>query len=488
MKKLLKKRLLGAAAGVLSIVLALSGCGGGSTSGSKNMDDKDLVWYMIGTAPTDLDMVMEKVSEITKEKIGVGVKMYQVANSDYARKIQTMLNSGEEFDICFTNMAQLDNMRKGNFVDMTDLIKKEGKDMLDTIPEEVFDLAKIDGKLYGIPTYKEIAWQNTWMVNVPIAEKYGIDYKNEITTLEDIEPILEKVKQGEGAGFLPLMPFSAGMIGVLPYEFVGDTIFGMKLNYDNPEDTDHKIVNVYETEDAKQHFKTMRRYYEKGYLPQDVTTNSDAEKKGTWFLNLNSYQPEYEVADSVSKGYKIDVVYRHRPVMTNTVGAMNSIPVSCKRPEKAMQFLNLVNTDKELRNLIGYGIKGVHYNLNEDGKRVLTQQGKDNYGSMPQYALGNLFLNDLAETDRDGKWERFEEYNNSAVESPLKGFFFDSKAVKNEIAAMENVISQYKKDLLFGRVDPDVVLPEFLQKLKDVGSEKVQAEMQKQYDEFRAKK
>ena len=66
--------------------------------------------------------------------------------------------------------------------------------------------------------------------------------------------------------------------------------------------------------------------------------------------------------------------------------------------------------------------------------------------------------------------------------------FFDSKAVKNEIAAMENVISQYKKDLLFGRVDPDVVLPEFLQKLKDVGSDKVQAEMQKQYDEFRAKK
>lgn len=83
---------------------------------------------------------------------------------------------------------------------------------------------------------------------------------------------------------------------------------------------------------------------------------------------------------------------------------------------------------------------------------------------------------------------RFEEYNASAIESPLKGFFFDSKPVKSEIAAMENVVSQYKKDLLFGRVDPDVVLPEFLQKLKDVGSEKVQAEMQKQYDEFLASK
>lgn len=487
--KSLKKTFFGIAAGVLSAALMLTGCGGGDGAGTSGKgNDKDLVWYMIGTAPTDLDMVMEEVSKITREKIGVGVKMYQVANADYARKIQTMLNSGEEFDLCFINQAQLDNMRKGNFVELSDLLKNQGKDMAETIPENVFDLARIDGKLYGIPTYKEVAWQNTWMVNVPIAEKYGIDYKNEITTLEEIEPILEKVKEGEGSGFLPLMPYSAGMIGVIPYEFVGDTIFGTQLNFDNPEAVDHKIVNVYETEAAKNHLETMRRYYEKGYLPQDVTGNSDAEKKGSWFLNLNSYQPEYEVADSVSKGYQIDVVYRHKPVMTNTVGAMNGIPVSCKRPEKVMEFLNLVNTDKQIRNMIGYGIEGVHYNLNEEGKRVLTQQGKDNYGSMPQYALGNLFLNDLAETDRDGKWERFEEYNASAVESPLKGFFFDSKPVKSEIAAMENVVSQYKKDLLFGRVDPDVVLPEFLQKLKDVGSEKVQAEMQKQYDEFLASK
>lgn len=483
----LKKRFLAIAACVLSIALLLSGCGNATVKNSKN-SDKDLVWYMIGVAPTDLDMVMEEVSKITREKIGVGVKMYMVANADYPRKIQTMLNSGEEFDLCFINNAQLDNIRKGNFVELSELLQNQGKDMLDAISAETFDAAKIDGKLYGIPTYKEIAWQNTWMVNVPIAEKYNIDYKNEITTLEEIEPILEKVKQGEGSGFLPLMPYSAGMIGVIPYEFVGDTIFGIRLNYDNPEDVDHKIVNVYETEEAKQHIETMRRYYEKGYLPQDVTANSDAEKKGTWFLNLNSYQPEYEIADSAAKGYKIDVVYRHTPIITSTTGAMNAIPVSCKRPEKVMEFLNLVNTDKEIRNLIGYGINGVHYNLNDEGKRVLTQQGKDNYGNLPQYALGNLFLNELAESDNDDKWERFEEYNASAVESPLKGFFFDSKPVKNEIAAMENVVSQYKKDLLFGRIDPTTALPEFLQKLKDVGSEKVQVEMQRQYDEFLANK
>ncbi|MEG2381241.1 MAG: ABC transporter substrate-binding protein [Oscillospiraceae bacterium] len=482
----MKKRLSFVLISILCMSLVLTSCGGDKGSGNSAKGDNggDLVWYMIGAAPTDLDMVMAEVSKITKEKIGVGVKMYQVANADYVRKIQTMVNSGETFDLCFINQAQMDNIRKGSFVELTDLIKTKGADMTKKIPEKVFDLAKIDGKLYGVPTYKEIAWQNTWMVNTRIAEKYNIDYKKELTTLEEMEPILQKVKDGEGDGFLPLMPYSAGMIGVLPYEFVGDTIFGVKLNYTNPTDVDHVIYNVYETPEAKKHLETMRRYYEKGFLPQDVTGTSDSEKKGAWFVNLNSYQPEYEVADSISKGYNIDVVYRHPPVMTNTVGAMNAIPVTCKRPEKAMEFLNLLNSDEQIRNMIGYGIEGVHYNLNDEGKRVVTDKGKEAYGSMPQYALGNLFLNKLAETDKDGKWERFEEYNNSAIESPIKGFFFDSKTVKSEVAAMENVISQYKKDLLFGRVDPDVILPEFLQKLKDVGSEKVQAEMQRQYDEF----
>ena len=123
--RVLKRTVTGIVAVMLCMALLLTGCGENKAADSGN--EKDLVWYMIGTAPTDLDMVMEEVSKITKEKIGVGVKMYQVANADYARKIQTMLNSGEEFDLCFINMAQVDNMRKGNFVELSELLKNQGK-------------------------------------------------------------------------------------------------------------------------------------------------------------------------------------------------------------------------------------------------------------------------------------------------------------------------------------------------------------------------
>ena len=485
-----KKTCLGIVGGVLSAALLLTGCGGGGAGTGGKSNEKDLVWYTVGNTPEDLDKVMEEASKITRVKIGVGIRLNVTSWGDYTKKIQTMLNAGEEFDICFTNRGQIDNMRKGYFTELTDLLNNQGKDMLEIIPEKMFDLAKIDGKLYGIPNNKEYAREIAWVVNVPIAEKYGIDYKNEITTMAEIEPLLEKVKQGEGPGFAPLLPSAATMDG-LPYEFVGqagETVFGTELNYENPEDVDHKIVNVFETEKTMEYLKTMHRYQEKGYLPQDLTSGADYEKKGSWFLNLVAYQPEYEVAESVIKGYKVDSVYRHTPICLNTCGSMNGIPITCKRPEKAMEFLNLLNTDRELRNLVGYGIKGEHYNLNEDGKRVVTPEGKARYTGLSNHAMGNLLLTDLDENDRDDKWERFEEFNQSSVDSPLMGFFFDSEPVKNEMSAISNVISEYVKDLMAGRVDPEVVVPEFLQKLKAVGSEKVQAEMQKQYDAFLASK
>ncbi len=42
-------------------------------------------------------------------------------------------------------------------------------------------------------------------------------------------------------------------------------------------------------------------------------------------------------------------------------GSMIAISKIQKILKKAMEFLNLLNTDRYLRNLINYGIEGVHY-------------------------------------------------------------------------------------------------------------------------------
>ena len=46
----------------------------------------------------------------------------------------------------------------------------------------------------------------------------------------------------------------------------------------------------------------------------------------------------------------------------STTGSMIAVSSNSKNKEKSVEFLNLLNTDKELRNLLNYGIEGTHYN------------------------------------------------------------------------------------------------------------------------------
>ncbi|WP_251028420.1 DUF3502 domain-containing protein [Bacillus sp. ISL-18] len=82
-------------------------------------------------------------------------------------------------------------------------------------------------------------------------------------------------------------------------------------------------------------------------------------------------------------------------------------------------------------------------------------------------------------------WDELVKFNDSAVISPAFGFRFNPDPVKTEIAASTNVINQYKVPLESGTLDPNKALPEFNKKLKAAGIDKIIAEKQKKFDEWK---
>ena len=76
--------------------------------------------------------------------------------------------------------------------------------------------------------------------------------------------------------------------------------------------------------------------------------------------------------------------------------------------------------------------------------------------------------------------------NASAVTSSVLGFSFNPEPVKTELAQCASVVNEYYVPLFTGSVDPDAVLPPFLDKLRNAGADKVIAEMQKQIDAWKA--
>jgi putative aldouronate transport system substrate-binding protein len=150
-----------------------------------------------------------------------------------------------------------------------------------------------------------------------------------------------------------------------------------------------------------------------------------------------------------------------------------------------MMFINLLHTDKEINNMLNFGIEGVHYTRN--GETITATENTKNYNPGSAWMFGNQFLNYVWDTEDPEKWNKFREFNENANASPALGFVFDSEPVKAEVGAMANVIRQYQRAVETGSVDIDQVLPEYMNALKAAGLDKVIAEKQKQFDAFLGK-
>lgn len=479
---------------VLACTAILSACGGtnkeqGAESGSSpdagNQKAVELIWYNIGTPQKDTDLVMEEVSKYTAEKIGVTVKMKQIDFGDYTQKMQVLTQSGEPMDILFTASWGFDyvqNARKGAFMELNDLLDKHGQGIKETLDPAFLEGSKVDGKNYGIPANKELPAQDVWRFNKQWLDKYNLDIAG-VRSLESLEPLMKVIKENEPS-VVPFM-IDRNYVPNLPYDYIIQNLpMAVKLDTE-----DFKVINILETPELKEALTTMRKFYQAGYIASEVATttnNSDLTTTGNWFVDRPTTQPFADNLWTASLGYPVVSTPATDSMIYNwsVMGSLQAISANSKHPEEAMKFLNLLNTDVYLRNLVDSGIEGVHYE--KVSENVAKNLDKSRDYDMPTFAIGNVMLNYLSEDDPSDKWEGFRKFNDEGVPAPLLGFNFDGSNVLTELAALNNAKDQFWAPLMTGSVDPDKYLPMAIEQFKAAGLDTIIAEAQKQLDEWRA--
>ena len=479
----LKKILALAACSVLTASTVLTGCGNSVPSSSTNGGEvTTLSWYTIGKEPTDLKMVLDEANKYLEEKINVHLDMKFADLGDYNQKMCVVINSGEEYDLAFTCSwagDYLGNARKGAFLELDPYLDKQGKDMKEVIDERFWEGAKIDGKTYAIPNQKEIGVAPMWVFDKTLVEKYNIPYQD-LHDIKDLEPWLKLIKENEPE-YVPFF-IAKGLSFTTFFDQLVDPV-GVLL-----EDDSLKIQNMFETEEMRETLETVRKYYKAGYINADsATAKEDATIKA--FVTKADGQPFADLIWSKTSGRPVVSSPITDTWITNgsTTGAMIAISKNSKHPEKAMEFLNLLNTDRKLSNLLNYGIEGVHYEKVGENQIKLIDGEKKRY-DLAYFSMGNLFINDVLDTEPLNKWEEFEKFNDAAKVSPALGFKFNSDSVSNEIAAINNVLEEFKPALYSGSVDVDEYLGKLNAKLKEQGIDKVIEEMTKQMDEWKKTK
>ena len=387
------------------------------------------------------------------------------------------------------------------------LIEKYAADLWSLLPSVLTNGAVIEGSdglgVYAVPGYKDIATQNCWDINVDLLTKYGYtvdDIKN--TDYYGFGDILKTVKEGEGDSFYPLLvePMVLERMVTNSIIVAGDSGSTNLLSYYlNPEDVSTEttygnvLLNKFSTEEYKKFVEKTREYYQAGYVNPGLgvaETASDTrvsnQLSGQYLIGTQSYALGYEMQASQEREIEVAMVPCTDPYVdtTSSQGALVGISTASQNPERAMMFLNLLNTDPYLMTLLNYGVEDVHYTINADGLVEFTEKRKD---FQPwTNGMGNITL--LPETVDQGQgwWDSFKEYYGAAKSIPILGFTFDMSKVSVEAAALSNVAAEYALALDSGAVDPAEKLPEFLAKLDAAGMETYLNEANAQLEAFLA--
>ncbi len=268
MKFKMLKRFAAAGLAVMMTAGMMTGCGGKKAETNSNGDEiVELTWWQIGDAQKDQEKVLDKVNEYITEKIGVKLKINTAGWGDYDQKMQVVINTGDDWDMCFTcSWANnyLQNANKGAFLQIDDYIKDT--DMYKTIDARFWEAAKVQGKTYGVPSEKEIGSMPMWVFTKEYVDKYNVPV-DEIHSLEDLEPWLKLIKEKE-PDVVPMYltsSYSAPIYMDLIQNPVG-------IEYGDDSLT---VKNVFETEKMRSTLDTMRKYYLDGYINKDAATASD---------------------------------------------------------------------------------------------------------------------------------------------------------------------------------------------------------------------
>ena len=493
------KRTLAILSALTLLVGSVTGCKKAQETGSD--EQVTLKYVMPGPGmQEDSQKVWAAFNEKLHEKLpNVTVEFEVIPTAEYGKKFTLMCSAREQIDIVNAYwLGESDLSRNGTFEPLDELMEKYGKDIKNTLPEWLMDYGKVDGKQYIIPSYQMCGAYRGFVFIKEQAEKYlDIEkFKNTLwsttTFNQEVYDILEQYiadMKADGLKFYSAaLPSYKGLESIVGHNY--------SIKYGDEKAT---VIPTLIGEDFELTYKTARKWAEKGYIRSDDLSDTN---KANFRGKIDGY-PFWDVVytpfveKELSKKYGIELMvipyenYYYTGFANSASGT--AIMSTSKHKEEAMQVINLLQTDKELYNLLVFGIEGDHYKkIGEDQIETPTGQSptaNDRYG-LYKWIVGNtqMAYNLQSEPEEYKKWV-FEEANMTEKKSPILGFKFDKSSVSDYITQVSALQNKYQLPLQSGAIeDWESFLAEYRAEMDKAGNQIIIDELQKQIDDFLASK
>ncbi len=289
------------------------------------------------------------------------------------------------------------------------------KKLADYIYPTFIDAGKIEGSTVAILNNHVIGEYTMLLVNKELADKYYYDpstftnLKNTEDFIDDMAvnepdytPFLEKV---ESPDFVPW----CGENSLYGSDITANTIYGSAAS---PQ-------YKYRSTKVQQHFITMKRFEEAGYFSDDPANDN---KFAAAIVNGSLQDKE-----AYEEDYYVTVLRAPTAFNEDIYQGMFCISSYCENKEvsRAMEVLTLINTDPTVRNILQYGVEGLHYRLDNG---VVTRLNDDYM--MDLVDTGNTFIAYPEEGMSADVWEYGKRQNLDSTTYSLLSYNFSEKDKK----------------------------------------------------------
>lgn len=426
-------------------------------------------------APAGIDRVNAKLSEYTREKLGVDMELLIIDVAAYTEDLKLMLSSGEQVDLFSTcGPGYMTCVNNGYTADLEEdgLLDNYGAELKNLIRTDYLDACRVGGTLYGVPPIKDYAIQTACiLIGTEYLEGAGVDLskfeKDDLgynkATWDDVDEMFAAIHEAYPDKIVYSTQDNLLTQGSCVDNIAGD-YFGCLLDPANSLE----IENVYESELFKEWADRAYRWNQAGYISGDAMTDDNGAssriKSGAYMAMMSQAKPAYQNQINGECGRDMTIFDVGDAFMGSS--AVSAFPwcmnQATEDPIAAMQVLNLLYTDPVVANLACWGEEGVEYVVNPDTS-INWAEGvnPDNSEYYPNvlWLMPNQYAAHVWEGDPIDVGEQTAAFNdNCPVKSKALGFTWDNSDYVAEFTALQNAYKEFGPQVIYGFVDPETGL------------------------------
>ncbi|NOV02299.1 extracellular solute-binding protein [Paenibacillus planticolens] len=367
----------------------------------------ELKWLKAQDISKPYDPTKDAVKQAVEKKLNIKITAEMVDVQQYKTKLNLKMSSGDIPDVVRIDFA--DDFQKyaqqGAFVDLTNLInEKDTPNILKEVPKEVFEQAKVNGKIYGIPYQGGPGAGYRW--NVVMRKDYVEGMGAQIPkTLDEYYNLLKKVK-AEKPDVIPLGGYTA-QIGQQKYANNSfDHIFGaFGVTPGYFTEKDGKFSNYDIDPKMKEALQYLQKMYAEGLIDKEFATIKEEQLRAKlysgklfswmgWWSTPNDYDTQVETNELKKSGKlasdgklpdQSNVPFKYLSLNSSLVGPdgkavapagapfgqMHAISAKTKDPKKVLAIIeNSLSLENQM--LTVWGIEGEDYKIDNDKMKVVT--------------------------------------------------------------------------------------------------------------------